>query len=262
MTYYDILGVPRSATGTDIKRAYRKLAVVYHPDKNPDPAAEQLFKLINEAYEVLGDPPKRSRYDLELSTPASAYQAPPAPPRHRDPAYRPRRSRPRRKSDSERLRDLMAQYLPYTAKISMICFGMCVLLAIDYLWPRTQHTEKIEYVVQRRDYARTGSAWWEIHTSGGHMINIPTELSNHFMPDDEVVIHQSQFFRIPVRVDSRNVAQQLGNNIYGHFIFAPIALLVVSGLGVLARRDIDYGFNLGVASFVMFMFFIAIILAS
>lgn len=62
--YYKILGVERSASEKDLKRAYRKLAVQYHPDKNPgDPRAEERFKEINEAYEVLGDPAKRAKYD-------------------------------------------------------------------------------------------------------------------------------------------------------------------------------------------------------
>jgi len=261
MTYYDILGVSRSATESDIKRAYRKLAVVYHPDKNPDPTAEQLFKLINEAYEILGDPPKRSRYDLELIQPIPVFQTTPQAPRHRDPAYKPRRPRTRRKSESEKLRDLMALYLPYAARISMLCFGLCVLLAIDYAWPRKQYTDKIEYVTQRRDYSRAGSiTWWVIHTTNGHSITLPYELSDFFVPDEKVVIHRSQFFNIPVRIDASVMVHPLNNNIYGHFIFAPIALLIVSGLGVLARRDLDYGFNLGVASFVMFIFFIALIL--
>jgi hypothetical protein len=263
MTYYDILGVTRSATATEIKRAYRKLAVVYHPDKNPDPAAEQLFKLINEAYEVLGDPPKRSRYDVELTAPNTTVYTTPPPPRHRDPAYRPRRARPRRKSESERLRDLMKQYLPYTARISMLCFGLCLLLAIDYFSPREEVSESIEYVTQRRDYRRTGSiTWWVIHTTNGHTVDIPFERSNNFMPGEKVLVYQSRFFKIPVQIDARRLSLPLGSNIYGHFIFAPIALLVVSGLGVLARRDVDYGFNLGVATFVLFIFFIAIILIS
>lgn len=263
MTYYDILGVARSATETEIKRAYRKLAVVYHPDKNPDPSAEQLFKLINEAYEVLGDGPKRSRYDLELMDPIAVFQTASPPPRHRDPAYRPRRARPRRKSESERLRDMMALYLPYTARISMLCFGLCALLMIDYIWPRHQETENIEYITQRRDYSRAGSiTWWVIHTTSGHAIDIPYEKSAYFNAGEKVVIRQSRFFSIPVQVDAARMSQPLKNNIYGHFLFAPIALLVVSGLGVLARRDVDYGFNLGVASFVIFVFFIAIILIS
>jgi DnaJ-class molecular chaperone len=64
--YYAILGVPKTAAAKDIKSAYRKLARKWHPDANPDnaKAAEEKFKDIQEAYEVLGDPEKRSKYDV------------------------------------------------------------------------------------------------------------------------------------------------------------------------------------------------------
>jgi curved DNA-binding protein len=62
--YYKILGVERNASASDIKRAYRKLALEFHPDKNPgDKQAEEKFKEINEAYEVLGNSSKRARFD-------------------------------------------------------------------------------------------------------------------------------------------------------------------------------------------------------
>src|SRR5436190_8774559 len=62
--YYEILGVARSAKEVEIKKAYRKLARKYHPDLNPtNKQAEEKFKEIQEAYEVLGDAEKRSRYD-------------------------------------------------------------------------------------------------------------------------------------------------------------------------------------------------------
>ncbi len=62
--YYEVLGVDRNADANAIKRAYRKLAMKHHPDKNPDDAkAAELFREITEAYEVLSDPDKRSRYD-------------------------------------------------------------------------------------------------------------------------------------------------------------------------------------------------------
>jgi len=62
--YYEVLGVARSATQDEIKKAYRKLARKHHPDVNPnDSEAESRFKELNEAYEVLSDPEKRARYD-------------------------------------------------------------------------------------------------------------------------------------------------------------------------------------------------------
>ena len=61
--FYALLGVTREATEADIKKAYRKLAMEYHPDRNPAPEAEARFKEITEAYEVLRDPQKRTAYD-------------------------------------------------------------------------------------------------------------------------------------------------------------------------------------------------------
>ena len=62
--FYDILGVNRDASDDEIKKAYRKLAMKYHPDRNPDnPKAEEHFKEVKEAYEILSDGQKRAAYD-------------------------------------------------------------------------------------------------------------------------------------------------------------------------------------------------------
>jgi molecular chaperone DnaJ len=62
--YYEILGVQRGASDEDIKRAFRKLAQLWHPDVNTDPDADARFKEVNEAYQVLSDPQRRQAYDL------------------------------------------------------------------------------------------------------------------------------------------------------------------------------------------------------
>ncbi|KAK4668820.1 uncharacterized protein QC764_710820 [Podospora pseudoanserina] len=74
--YYKILGIEKTATEQEIKKAYRKLAIVHHPDKNPgDAQAEARFKDISEAYENLSDPQKRERYDsgVDLQDPADMF---------------------------------------------------------------------------------------------------------------------------------------------------------------------------------------------
>ncbi|RLD06346.1 MAG: J domain-containing protein [Chloroflexi bacterium] len=77
--YYKILGVDRKASQDEIKKTYRKLAMKYHPDKNPnDKTAEEKFKEINEAQQVLSDPEKRARYD-QLGSSYSQWQQRGAP---------------------------------------------------------------------------------------------------------------------------------------------------------------------------------------
>ena len=71
--YYDTLGVPKTASQADIKKAYRRLARELHPDTNKDPTAEKRFKEANEAHAVLSDPEKRKQYD-ELGANWQAYQ--------------------------------------------------------------------------------------------------------------------------------------------------------------------------------------------
>jgi molecular chaperone DnaJ len=81
MTHYEVLGVGRKARAAEIRKAYRHLARKYHPDLNPgDRRAEEMFKTIGAAYEVLGDPQKRRAYDRELEGAARGPGSAGAPP--------------------------------------------------------------------------------------------------------------------------------------------------------------------------------------
>ncbi|HEX6892904.1 MAG TPA: DnaJ domain-containing protein [Chryseolinea sp.] len=259
MDYYQTLGVSRTSSNADIRRAYRKLAVTYHPDKNSDPNAESIFKEINQAYEVLGDPEKRRAYDqgfeILLGLPGQSPE-----PSHRDPRYRPR-PRTYRKSDREELRELMAKYLRYFNWISIGCFVFCCLLAVDFLWPQQIANEKIVSTSKRQTYSRNSTTtWWVIHTSEGKTVDLPFVVSDIFVPGESVTISSSNFFRIARKVQCRSTEVPIKSSIYGNFVFAPAALLFFSFLGVLFRKNIEYGFNFGVVSFVLLLFLGALIL--
>jgi curved DNA-binding protein len=76
--YYQLLGVPRGASAEDIKKAYRRLARKYHPDVSKEPGAEEKFKDVNEAHDILGDPTKRAAYDqLGNYRPGQDFRPPP-----------------------------------------------------------------------------------------------------------------------------------------------------------------------------------------
>ncbi len=261
MDYYRILGVSHSASEEQIKHAFRRLAIRYHPDKNPDPNAEGIFKEVNEAYDVLGDPGKRRAYDLRLSNPLIDVTPNQPGPRHRDPAYRPAGPKGYRKSDRDSIRDLMAQYMPLAQKAIFGCFLISFTLFIDFVWPRHVYDEKVERTSLRRTYSRNASTtWWVIETSGNHLIDLPFEFSDSFPPGQPVTIHASTFFDIATSVTIPNQVIPIKKSIYGNFIFAPAALLIISALGLFFRKNIEYGFNFGVISFVILLFNIAIFL--
>lgn len=150
MTHYQTLEVPPQASAADIRRAYRRLVLLTHPDRTPDAAAHQRYLAVNEAYDVLNDPSRRQAYDARLTSPVS-YGPLPTPRR--------RPAAPRRPRTAEEVRlGVHAQiYLRYTKLAQYFCYfviGLCLLLAVDYFIPLTYSSEPILSSEYYEEYGR------------------------------------------------------------------------------------------------------------
>jgi len=258
--YYKILNVRSTAHDADIKRAFRQLAIRYHPDKNPDPSAELLFKEINEAYTILSDPQKRAGYDWKRQRPLEDLE--PAPPQHRDPAYhKPRPKGPARKSERQRMFEMMGRYQSTINRITLICFVISIIMLIDYLLPNRVSEEKIARTYHHTSTAgRYRSTWHDIITSEGNKIVVSFELAKFFQAEDAITITSSFLFGVNRSVEANGKLVPLRRSIYGNFVFAPAALLLISGIAVMFRKDVEKSFNYGIVTMVILFFTIIFIL--
>lgn len=243
--YYQILTVSRTASEVEIKRAFRKLAVIYHPDKNPDPAAEQFFKEVNEAYDVLGNPEKRRAYDFRLVN-AFVQDIQTQPPKaHRDPAYRRRRpAGPRPKTEQQKLFELMVLYAPVCRKIILVAFYISVFLIIDFALPRTT---SYEMVIDTSGYNKGSDEWMTVRTHKRALV-IPFQWPKQFTNGTRVSVKSSLFLNIPTRLESETASAKVYKTIYSNFIFIPIALILSSWLGMRFRRQPEKAFNYAIVS--------------
>ena len=263
--YYAILGIHPASSEAEIKRAYRRLAVTFHPDKNPDPEAENLFKEINEAYDIIGDPEKKRDYDLIIQNypVAEVSQSAPGPPRrHRDPAYhRKYAPGPRPKGERERMHEFMARYLPVAHRLTVISSMVALFFLLDYTLPKTVVEEKIaKTTLTRISVGRSNKAYWTITTADGRRFEIDLYLQDHFPRGGEVRLRLSPMLNIPLTVEGSGHRERVRKSMYGNFIFAPVVLLFSAIIALLFRKDVEKGFNYGIVSFLSMLLALAIYL--
>ena len=132
MTHYQVLELPETATAADIRRAYRRLVLLAHPDRTPDPAAHARYLAVNAAYEVLSDPARRAAYDWQFRAPL------PNPPPDVTPGNGPIHFRRTATKPSEQaVPSYQSIYLRYAGLGQLACRVLLVfgcLLGIDRMW--------------------------------------------------------------------------------------------------------------------------------
>jgi hypothetical protein len=234
------LEVPRNATVSDIKKSYRRLAQLYHPDRNPSAHAETVFKEINAAYEVLGDATKRWAYDNQVQ---------PAPPVHRDPAVRrrPPGYRPPPKGPSETFL-VMQTALPYLRWVFYVGLLFVLVLLADYVLPSSVLSERVignSFEIYRIRGSVGRSA---LITESGKQIRVSVEEILLFPKESVVEVHTSGLFSILITVRNPTSGYRAGNlaTVYRNYIFGPLVTLVVSILGLVFYKRVEFAFNLSI----------------
>ena len=252
--YYSILGVSPSAHVSEIKRAYRRLAVQYHPDKNADPRAEEVFKEINEAYDVLSDPDKKSTYDWKRQNPLTEIFQEPAPPQHRDPYYQKRRPRRPVKSEAQQRRELMQQYLPYVFWLCWAGIIVSSLFGLDYVLPYKSMQERI--VDGYRVEGRRGFSHYIFVTESGKKIKV----YNHRVQFGETIEYdRTLIYSTVMSITTAENTIPTGYTYRGLVLF-PIATFLTSLLGILFKHDIEFSFNSSIVNGILLIITLFLIL--
>jgi hypothetical protein len=243
--------IGRKATGAEIKKAFRKLATQYHPDKNPSHEAEEIFKEINEAYEVLGDPVTRFDYDQRLTSPGFY-------------SYQDIRPQPRTyRGPSERVM-LQNSLLRYSRLLFYFGCLWCSVLVVDYTMPGEHLQGKVTTDMSKSNLFRLHAPKKLLTTDIGRSFNVTAQEMKHFPFGTDIHIYRSQLLSAVIRVENHNgsfVVNNLGS-IYRNFSFAPIILFLGCVIGLIITKGVEFHVNLGIVVFLLMILNIVLLYSS
>jgi hypothetical protein len=256
--YYQILGVRRGAGEAEIRRAYRVLVQQLHPDVNPDPAAHELIKEVNEAYDVLSDPVKKQEYDYRLESPYASVFNVPEQPQHRDPAYQ-RKTYYHKPTGKPTQREIMERYMHFTTKVYWAGLTLSIILITDLLLPPRIITDKIT------DFSSSGTVRNHadyLQTLRGEQIKISSRDKDHLEWGQQIQIVKSRMLAclIEIRVPQYGVTVTNLSSIYANFRFVLWILTLSSIVGVIGKGWIEFRFNLGIMTFFVLMFVVFLLI--
>lgn len=182
MNHYEALELTTSATADDIRKAYRRLVLLTHPDRTPDPAAHAQYLLVNAAYEVLSDPARRAAYDHLLLTWRPSPEATMSPGRQQDAAARRHRASPKVASTPVDYAVEHARFYRRFRPILIAALLVCISLMADYV----AATERIEVVQSAEVKVYYTSSGGRYSRSQPHYYYNYTTDRGTFDADDEI----------------------------------------------------------------------------
>jgi curved DNA-binding protein CbpA len=257
--YYHILQITPEASQEEIKKAYRRLAKVHHPDVAANGRQEVFIIDLNEAYRTLSNPEKRSRYDWirtygnASSEPANEQDTflqytPPQPVNKRKAFYK----------NPLCERELVKPYLAYTYTVSKIALVFCILLFIDFLLPLRLQRDRAVYLTNVYSVQKGNSIHdhTQIETWSGKQVKVSKEAGMQFSSNPNMLVYKTRLFskaRYVTSVLKRETRYLIGRSIYGNFIFLPLILLLTAFLGSLKQFPPELDFSLGLASGVLML---------
>jgi curved DNA-binding protein CbpA len=250
--YYALLRVSRSASEAEIKQAFRRLAILLHPDKNPHPDAPFVFQEINEAYEVLGDPIKKLLYDQMLANELKMEISPVV--QHRDPAYRRSKENGYKPAPQEPTAGyrIMMKLMPYTNWVTGLGLIISFFIGLDYLLPRKQSDEVLVEWHRRSDI--------EMITDKGHTFHLLYPQNLNFLREPELRIYTSRIFSFIDKIETRSGSYQFINlpTVFRNLMFGSIVLLFLSFAGQVTPKG-EAKFSFAIAAFILLLLNVAFI---
>ncbi|HEX8350975.1 MAG TPA: J domain-containing protein [Hymenobacter sp.] len=251
--YYQALEVAEQASASEIRRAYRRLVLLTHPDRTTDPAAHARYLLINEAYETLSDPARRQRYDAALQQPAVLVEEAPTDEPHPDPALRRRGRRRPHPVARPPVPPLHIRYaaefgriVPRLRTVAILSLLGALLVLIDFSRTEVLPNEAVEdFVYVSLQGRRTSTTYFIVSTQHARF---EVETTTNLEKGDRVTVRQTPWFRkvqqVNMHTDKPNeVELRTTNFLYAWML---IAILIGSAVGTLySKLRLDQAFNLG-----------------
>lgn len=252
MNHYEVLGVAPSVSHVEIKRAYRKLVKIYHPDLNPASTAADQMILINEAYEVLSNATSRNLYDLYLQgVPVKTDIEEATPYQRYKEEYRAKRVKKERDKIIYLVK-LKTLFYRYERMANMVFFVLAVIFTVDYYYQPNQVHERIETINETRFETN-------ILLENGKRIFASKSLYNLYKEGDvgRINVKYSLLFQIPARVQVIGTQGDfiINGSIYTFRNVFSVIILVFSAIVIKNKEYTDFRLSCGLVPgfFVLFL---------